>query len=113
MPFQHLQSPRSAGCLLRSSLALTSTGLPFILTYKPSDFFEERILLVLMRRWRTSQGAPGHSFCISLHTLTHSSMLKVWARRLGLTPALLRAWITSLVGRSNSADRTLRSCFRL
>jgi len=29
--------------------------------------------------------------CISLQTLTHSSMLNVWARRLGLTPALLRA----------------------
>ena len=34
----------------------------FILTYKPRNFFEERILLVLMRRFRTSQSTPGHSF---------------------------------------------------
>ena len=34
----------------------------FILTYKPRDFFEERILLVLMRRLRTSQSSPGHPF---------------------------------------------------
>jgi len=34
----------------------------FILTYKPRNFFEERILLVLMRRFRTSQSTPGHPF---------------------------------------------------
>jgi transposase-like protein len=34
----------------------------FILTFKPRDFFEERILLVLMRRLRTSQSTPGHPF---------------------------------------------------
>jgi hypothetical protein len=53
------------------------------------------------------------SACISFQTLAHSSMLKVWARRWGLTPALLRAWAISLVERSNSADKALRSCLRL
>jgi len=63
----------------------------FILTYKPRNFFEERILLVLMRRWRTSQSTPGHSFLrqewLAEWFGTHQELISRWqkyARESGL-----------------------------
>jgi len=56
----------------------------FILTYKPRDSFEERILLVLMRRWRTSQSTPGHSFLrqewLAEWFGTHQELISRWQR---------------------------------
>ena len=63
----------------------------FILTYKPRNSFEERILLVLMRRWRTSQSCPGHSFLrqewLAEWFGTHQELISRWqkyARESGL-----------------------------
>jgi transposase-like protein len=57
---------------------------PFILTYKPRNSFEERILLVLMRRWRTSQSPPGHSFLrqewLAEWFDTHQELISRWQR---------------------------------
>jgi len=56
----------------------------FILTYKPSDFFEERILLVLMRRLRTFQSTPGHPFLrqewLAEWFGTHQELISRWQR---------------------------------
>jgi len=54
----------------------------FVLTWKPRNFFEERILLVLMRRWRTSQSTPGHSFLrqewLAEWFGTHQELISRW-----------------------------------
>jgi transposase-like protein len=56
----------------------------FILTYKPRNSFEERILLILMRRWRTSQSAPGRSFLrqewLAEWFGTHQELISRWER---------------------------------
>jgi transposase-like protein len=56
----------------------------FVLTYKPRNFFEERILLVLMRRFRTSQSTPGHSFLrqewLAEWFGTHQELISRWQR---------------------------------
>jgi YD repeat-containing protein len=64
------------------------------------------IMLVAVH-WRERCTTVKYYACISLQTLAHSSTLKVWARRLGLMPALFRAWTTSLSGRANPAARAL------
>jgi hypothetical protein len=56
----------------------------FVLSYKPRNSFEERILLVLMRRWRTSQSRPGHSFLrqegLAEWFDTHQELISRWQR---------------------------------
>lgn len=56
----------------------------FIFTYKPRSFFEERILLVLMRRLRTSQSTPGHPFLrqewLAEWFGTHQELISRWQR---------------------------------
>ena len=63
----------------------------FVLTYKPRSFFEKRILLVLMRRLRTSQSTPGRPFLrqewLAEWFGAHQELISRWqryAREVGL-----------------------------
>ena len=56
----------------------------FIFTYKPHSFFEERILLVLMRQWRTPQSTPKRPFLrqewLAEWFGTHQELISRWQR---------------------------------
>jgi len=55
-----------------------------ILTYKPRDFFEERILLVLMRQFRTPQSTAKRPFLrqewLAEWVGTHQELISRWQR---------------------------------
>jgi hypothetical protein len=55
-----------------------------ILTYKPPDFFEERILLVLLRQLRTPQSTPKRPFLrqewLAEWFGTHQELISHWQR---------------------------------
>lgn len=56
----------------------------FIFTWKPCDFFEEHILLVLMRQWRTPQSTAKHPFLrqewLAEWFGSHQELISRWQR---------------------------------
>jgi len=60
----------------------TSSGHRF--TWKPRNFFEEHLLLVLMRQWRTPESTPKHPFLrqewLAGWFDTHQELISRWQR---------------------------------
>jgi len=56
----------------------------FIFTWKPSGFFEEHLLLVLMRQWHTPESTPRHPFLrqewLAEWFDTHQELISRWQR---------------------------------